>query len=125
MMLEEITKYKKVTIQCHDNPDADRIRKLVYLLKGFGFTIKAGREEVHPKEIQKLLQKVEGSDAEAMISRLTLRSMKQAKYTPECTGHFGLACQYYCHFTSPVRRYSDLTVHRILWDCVFNKSNKR
>lgn len=108
----------------HDNPDADRIRKLVYLLKGFGFTIKAGREEVHPKEIQKLLQKVEGSDAEAMISRLTLRSMKQAKYTPECTGHFGLACQYYCHFTSPIRRYPDLQIHRIIKEQLRGRLNE-
>jgi len=108
----------------HENPDADRIRKLVYLLKGFGFTIKAGRDEVHPKEIQKLLQKVEGSDAEAMISRLTLRSMKQAKYTTDCTGHFGLACQYYCHFTSPIRRYPDLQIHRIIKEQLRGRLNE-
>ena len=98
----------------HDKPDSEKIMKLATLLSNFGYHIKMVQEEVHPKEIQKLLDKIEGSPEETLISRLTLRSMKQAKYTVECSGHFGLACQFYCHFTSPIRRYPDLQIHRII-----------
>lgn len=100
----------------HENPDPEKILKLGTFINNFGYHIKvkAGENEIHPKEIQKLLSKIEGTDEEALISRLTLRSMKQAKYTVNCSGHFGLACQYYCHFTSPIRRYPDLQIHRII-----------
>lgn len=106
----------------HDVPDADRIRKLSAIISNFGYYMKsvgksgakAGSDEVHPKEIQKLLSRIAGTPEEAMISRMALRSMKQAKYSVECTGHFGLACPYYCHFTSPIRRYPDLQIHRII-----------
>lgn len=99
----------------HENPDPEKILKLSTFLNNFGYHMKTSpKEEVHPKEIQKLLDKIEGTPEEMLISRLTLRSMKQAKYTVECTGHFGLACQYYCHFTSPIRRYPDLQIHRII-----------
>ncbi len=100
----------------HENPDPEKILKLGTFINNFGYHIKvkAGENEIHPKEIQKLLAKIEGTDEEALISRLTLRSMKQAKYTVNCSGHFGLACQFYCHFTSPIRRYPDLQIHRII-----------
>lgn len=98
----------------HDNPDSEKIRKLSTFINNFGYTIHIGADEVHPKELQKLLEKIEGSEEEALISRLTLRSMKQARYTTSCTGHFGLATNYYCHFTSPIRRYPDLQIHRII-----------
>lgn len=99
----------------HETPDSEKIQKLVTFIRNFGFQLKAGhKEDIHPKEIQKLLDSIAGTEAEAMISRLTLRSMKQARYSTESTGHFGLACKYYCHFTSPIRRYPDLQIHRII-----------
>ena len=117
----------------HDVPDPERIQKLSTFISNYGYYMKAlGRrnskvstEEIHPKEIQKLLQKIEGTPEEPMIARLTLRSMKQAKYSTECTGQFGLACQYYCHFTSPIRRYPDLQIHRIIKDNLRGRMNAK
>lgn len=100
----------------HEAPDPEKIKKLALFISNFGYRLKTSAEEVHPKELQKLLASIEGTDEEGLISRLTLRSMKQARYSPDCTGHFGLACQYYCHFTSPIRRYPDLQIHRIIKD---------
>ncbi len=100
----------------HEQPDNDKIRSLAVFINNFGYSMHVGQNEVRPKEIQKLLGKVEGSPEEALISRLALRSMKQARYTPENTGHFGLAANYYTHFTSPIRRYPDLQIHRIIKD---------
>ena len=100
----------------HDNPDGEKIKKLATFINNFGYSIHIGQDEVHPTELQKLLIKIEGTPEEALISRLTLRSMKQAKYTTVSTGHFGLATNYYCHFTSPIRRYLDLQIHRIIKD---------
>lgn len=106
----------------HDTPDAEKIQKLSTFIQNLGYYMKSMKKakgktdgrEVHPKEIQKLMDKISGTPEEALISRLTLRSMKRAQYTTECTGHFGLACPYYCHFTSPIRRYPDLQIHRII-----------
>lgn len=98
----------------HDNPDEEKIRALSIFIHNFGYSIKVGTEDIHPKELQKLLNKIEDTPEEALISRLTLRSMKQAKYTVANTGHFGLSAKYYCHFTSPIRRYPDLQIHRII-----------
>jgi len=100
----------------HEEPDEEKITKLKTFIKNFGYSIKNSGEEIHPKEFQKLLAKIEGTSEEPLISRLTLRSMQQAKYSTECVGHFGLACEYYCHFTSPIRRYPDLQIHRIIKD---------
>lgn len=98
----------------HENPDAEKIEKLGIFINNFGYSIKIGQEEIHPKELQKLMEKIEDTPEEALISRLTLRSMKQARYTVANEGHFGLATKYYCHFTSPIRRYPDLQIHRII-----------
>lgn len=109
----------------HDTPDPEKIDKLGTFIRNFGYSLKNTKEEVHPKELQKLLANVEDTPEEALISRLTLRSMKQAKYTIDCTGHFGLACSYYCHFTSPIRRYPDLQIHRIIKEHLRGKLNEK
>ena len=101
----------------HEAPDEEKMKKLITFIQNFGYTMHVPKgREIRPKEVQKLLDKIEGSQEEAMISRLTLRSMKQAKYSPDNDGHFGLATQYYTHFTSPIRRYPDLQIHRIIKD---------
>ena len=100
----------------HDNPDPEKVESLLTLLHNQGVKIQKAKEEITPKEIQQIIESIEGLPNEAMIGRLVLRSMKQAKYTTECSGHFGLAAKYYCHFTSPIRRYPDLQIHRIIKD---------
>jgi len=109
----------------HQTPDPERMKKLAAFISNFGFTIHGAREDIHPKELQKLLGNIAGTPQEAMISRLTLRSMKRANYTVDCLGHFGLATQYYCHFTSPIRRYPDLQIHRIIKDCLRGRMNEK
>ena len=101
----------------HENPDPEKIQKLSTFINNYGYSIHIG-DDLHPKEVQKLLCKIEGSPEENVISRLTLRSMKRAQYSTECIGHFGLAAKYYCHFTSPIRRYPDLQIHRIIKECI-------
>ncbi|MBQ9278426.1 MAG: ribonuclease R [Lachnospiraceae bacterium] len=98
----------------HEDPDQEKIEQLTHFMSNFGLYLKSQGGEVHPKELQKLLVKIEGEPYEALISKMMLRSMKQARYSTECTGHFGLSCKYYCHFTSPIRRYPDLQIHRII-----------
>lgn len=100
----------------HEAPDADRVEQLALLISNFGMYFKASKENIHPKEFQKLLNRIKGEPYENLVSRMALRTMKQAKYSTECTGHFGLSCKYYCHFTSPIRRYPDLQIHRIIKD---------
>lgn len=100
----------------HEAPDEEKIQKLSAFIANFGYGIKGVSDEIHPKELQKLLARIADTPEENIISRLTLRSMKQAKYTTESTGHFGLAAKHYCHFTSPIRRYPDLQIHRIIKD---------
>ena len=100
----------------HENPDPEKIESLLTLLRNQGIKVQKSGEEITPKEIQEILGSIQGLPNETMISRLTLRTMKQARYTTECSGHFGLAARYYCHFTSPIRRYPDLQIHRIIRD---------
>ena len=100
----------------HENPDPEKVESLLTLLHNQGVSIQKTGQEITPKEIQTILESIEGLPNEPQISRLTLRTMKQAKYTTQCSGHFGLAAKYYCHFTSPIRRYPDLQIHRIIKD---------
>uniref|UniRef100_UPI00286F2C7A ribonuclease R n=1 Tax=Anaerosporobacter sp. TaxID=1872529 RepID=UPI00286F2C7A len=109
----------------HENPDSEKIEKLGIFINNFGYSIKIGQDEIHPKELQKLLSKIEGTPEEPLISRLTLRSMKQARYTVSNEGHFGLSTKYYCHFTSPIRRYPDLQIHRIIKENLRGKMNEK
>lgn len=100
----------------HENPDPEKVEELLMLLHNQGINVRKSGQEITPKEIQEILESIHDLPNETMISRLTLRTMKQAKYTMECSGHFGLAARYYCHFTSPIRRYPDLQIHRIIRD---------
>ncbi|PKM51711.1 MAG: ribonuclease R [Firmicutes bacterium HGW-Firmicutes-7] len=106
----------------HEEPDPLKISNLAAFIYNFGYHIK-GKEQVHPKELQKLLIDIEGSKEETIISRLTLRSMKKAMYTVTNDGHYGLAAKYYSHFTSPIRRYPDLQIHRIIKDTINGRMN--
>lgn len=107
----------------HDVPDGEKIQTLAAFIQSFGYGLKI-KDEIHPKELQKLLGKIQDTPQEALISKLVLRSMKQARYSEVCTGHFGLACDYYCHFTSPIRRYPDLQIHRIIKEQLRGKLNE-
>ena len=109
----------------HEKPDEEKIRRFGILINNFGYSIRLQNGELHPKEMQKLLEKVEGKPEEALLSRMALRSMKQARYTTDCAGHFGLAASYYTHFTSPIRRYPDLQIHRIIKENLHGKLEKK
>lgn len=103
----------------HEAPDPERIRELNDFLIPFGCGIRgSSAREVHPGDVRRLLEKIKGRPEETMISMLTLRSMQKARYSTDCAGHFGLAARFYCHFTSPIRRYPDLQIHRIIKDCL-------
>lgn len=97
----------------HEEPDEEKLAKFREFVYNLGYKMKGG-EETEPKDLQEILNAVEGKKEEKVVSTLLLRSMMQAKYSPQCVGHFGLAAKYYCHFTSPIRRYPDLQIHRII-----------
>lgn len=109
----------------HETPSEERITAFNKVIHNFGYFVKGQHGEVHPKAIQNLLKKIEGTKEEHLISKLMLRSLKQAKYSPYNEGHFGLASDYYCHFTSPIRRYPDLQIHRIIKEMLASKLNDK
>ena len=98
----------------HQEPDGEKTEKMEQFIRGFGYRVKKKDGEIHPREIQRVLAEAEGKPEERIITRMVLRSMMQARYTADNQGHFGLAAKYYCHFTSPIRRYPDLEIHRLI-----------
>ena len=98
----------------HQEPDEEKTEKMEQFIRGFGYRVKKKDGEIHPREIQRVLAEAEGKPEERIITRMVLRSMMQARYTADNQGHFGLAAKYYCHFTSPIRRYPDLEIHRLI-----------
>jgi len=109
----------------HENPDLDKIAALNRFLHNLGYRIKGIGDEVHPKALQEIVEKVKGKKEERVVNTFLLRSLKLAKYCEECLGHFGLASKYYTHFTSPIRRYPDLIIHRILKESLHNKLDEK
>lgn len=109
----------------HETPSTTKMEALNKFVNTFGFFVKGDTEEVHPKALQAILKGIKGKKEEKAISTIILRSLKQAKYSPDCSGHFGLAAKYYCHFTSPIRRYPDLQIHRIIKEYINGKLNGR
>ncbi|CDI48444.1 exoribonuclease II [Clostridium tetani 12124569] len=103
----------------HEEPDLEKLQHFNEFVYNLGYTIKYSKE-VHPKSLQQVVENAKGKKEETVINTLLLRSLKQAKYSPECVGHFGLAARYYCHFTSPIRRYPDLIIHRIIKEYIKN-----
>lgn len=98
----------------HEVPDMEKVTELNKFLFNFAYRIKASKENIHPKEFSKILEEIKGTEEEKVISTLILRTLKVACYENENKGHFGIASKYYCHFTSPIRRYPDLMIHRII-----------
>ena len=101
----------------HEDPDEEKLIHFSEFAHNLGYPIKWGKE-IHPRMLQEVIAKVKGKKEEMVLSTLLLRSMMKAKYSPECSGHFGLASKYYCHFTSPIRRYPDLIIHRIIKEVI-------
>ena len=112
----------------HEVPDLEKVSELNKFLFNFGYRVKCNKESVHPTAFEEVLEKVKGMPEERIVSNLVLRTLKVARYEPENLGHFGIASKYYCHFTSPIRRYPDLFIHRIISKYIesgYNLSNKQ
>ena len=114
---------KPFIYRIHERPTEERLENFYLFLNGLGINAKRKKDGVHPKDFQTLLKKAEGTPYYTLINRVMLRSMQKAKYTPVDVGHFGLSVNHYCHFTSPIRRYPDLVIHRIIKDFLSGKYN--
>jgi ribonuclease R len=109
----------------HGQPDADKMRLFAAFVTNFGFKLKGSAAEIHPKELQRILNESKGEKHENIVNRVMLRSMRKAEYSGENKGHFGLGFDCYCHFTSPIRRYPDLAIHRIIKESLHGKLNEK
>jgi len=110
----------------HERPDFDKWQELSRILSNFSILLRAkDPDSIRPKALQGILETIKGKEEEMMLSNLILRSLKQAKYSVECGEHFGLASKYYTHFTSPIRRYPDLQIHRIIKENLFSQENEK
>ena len=98
----------------HEKPSLDKMEEFKIFLRSFGIILRGASENIHPKALNEILEQVKGKPYESVVNTIMLRSMKKAFYDTECQGHFGLSLKYYCHFTSPIRRYPDLMIHRII-----------
>ena len=105
---------KPFIYRIHEKPSEEKLKNFYDFLKGLGVSVLNKKGEIHPKDFQLILKKAENTPAFTLINRVMLRSMQKAKYTPIDVGHFGLSLEHYCHFTSPIRRYPDLVIHRII-----------
>ena len=114
---------KPMIYRIHEEPDPEKIDKFKIFIKNLGYTLKGGNDGIHPKTLLELLEKIKGDKSEKIIQTIMLRSLMKARYSPENKGHFGLSSKFYCHFTSPIRRYPDLLVHRILKKILNNELN--
>ncbi|MEW9094366.1 MAG: ribonuclease R [Clostridiaceae bacterium] len=108
----------------HEEPDLEKLDHFNEFVHNLGYVVKIGKE-IHPKALQQIVEKARGKKEETVVNTLLLRSLQQAKYSPECVGHFGLAARYYCHFTSPIRRYPDLIIHRIIKEFINGKITEK
>ncbi len=109
----------------HEKPDTDRIVELKAFLSGFGINLSGNPDNIDPKLLNGILEDLKGKSYENIVSSVMLRSMKKAFYSTQCEGHFGLAFKYYCHFTSPIRRYPDLFIHRIIKSAINGTADEK
>lgn len=109
----------------HERPDADRIRALKDLLQSKGFTLSDDPEKIKPRSLSAILDQTAATSLQVIVNTVMLQAMSKARYSPECEGHFALAFQEYCHFTSPIRRYPDLMIHRIVKTYLHHQADRK
>ena len=118
------TKKIPFVYRVHEKPDSEKLENFAEFAKAFGYSFNGDFENMNAKKVQKFIDSIP-EDQRIVINKVLLRSMQKAKYSEECLGHYGLGAEYYCHFTSPIRRYPDLTIHRIIKDCIHNRLDKK